>query len=169
MACLNHQCVNPCSANSCSPTAECLVQNHRHVCQCPSGYVGDPYVKCYVEATILSECQRNSDCPRNEACINHLCQNPCLTNRCGHNADCVTIEHRPTCQCQAGQAGNPQIQCFNRKFHLIQNYTHFLSVEYSIKSFKYSMKLTLLICFFQRNVKRILTVPMTKLVRTTIV
>ncbi|KAF7389943.1 hypothetical protein HZH68_011800 [Vespula germanica] len=100
MICLNQRCINPCAVNPCASNAECYVENHRRICQCPAGHTGDPFVICFDE------------CPSNKACINRLCQNPCLSNRCGPNAECIVNRHHPTCHCQEGFAGNPQIQCF---------------------------------------------------------
>ena len=111
-ACLNRQCVSPCLANPCAHTAECRVENHRHICECAAGYVGDPYIDCNPDSIPHPECRSNSECPAEKACINSICQNPCMNNRCGLNAECITIQHHPTCHCQQGLAGNPQVQCF---------------------------------------------------------
>lgn len=46
-ACLNRQCVNPCVvANPCAITADCQAINHKAVCQCPPGLIGDPFIRC---------------------------------------------------------------------------------------------------------------------------
>lgn len=46
--CLNKQCVNPCiSSNPCAQNGECQALNHRAVCKCLPGYVGDPFINCY--------------------------------------------------------------------------------------------------------------------------
>lgn len=37
---------NPCSSFSCGSNAECLTRSFRAVCQCRSGYEGDPYTGC---------------------------------------------------------------------------------------------------------------------------
>lgn len=47
LACLNRRCINPCSVNPCAKNAECRIDNHRRTCQCPRGYVGDPFINCY--------------------------------------------------------------------------------------------------------------------------
>jgi len=70
------------------------------------------------EDVILPECRTNAECPSNKACINQLCQDPCISNRCGLNAECTTINHHPSCHCQHGLAGDPQIQCFRRKLSI---------------------------------------------------
>lgn len=147
MACLNRQCINPCTVNPCASNAECHIENHRHTCQCPRGYVGDPFINCYegivlypflfisqykqlnvfflhcclpsTENVILAECRTNTECPSDKACINQRCQDPCSSNRCGLNAECITINHHPSCHCQSGLAGDPQLQCFRRKFLFI--------------------------------------------------
>lgn len=135
MACLNQRCINPCSTNPCAHNADCRVENHLRDCQCPIGYLGNPFVHCFKgkysylfctscsfmnyflsETTSLPECTSNTECPSNQACVNQLCQNPCSTNQCGLNAECTTIRHHPTCHCKELFAGDPQIQCFKRKF-----------------------------------------------------
>ena len=47
MACMNRRCVDPCGVNPCAETAECQIENHRHVCQCPKDFSGDPFINCY--------------------------------------------------------------------------------------------------------------------------
>jgi hypothetical protein len=40
-------CENPCEfAKACAPTAKCRTKMHRPVCSCPTGFEGDPAVKC---------------------------------------------------------------------------------------------------------------------------
>lgn len=147
MACLNRQCINPCTVNPCASNAECHIENHRRTCQCPPAYAGDPFINCYegiilypfllislpnkqlnvfflhycfpsTENVVLVECGTNTECPSDKACINQRCQDPCSSNRCGLNAECITINHHPSCHCQSGLAGDPQLQCFRRKFFL---------------------------------------------------
>lgn len=47
LACINQRCVDPCGVNPCSESAECHVEKHRHVCRCPPGFIGDPFINCY--------------------------------------------------------------------------------------------------------------------------
>lgn len=44
-ACHNFKCANPC-AGSCGLGARCEVINHNPICSCPSGFTGDPFVRC---------------------------------------------------------------------------------------------------------------------------
>lgn len=116
--CQNHNCVNPCvNGNPCDKTAECHIQNHRAVCTCPEGYIGDPFKNCYLKPVDQKpECVSDSECPTSKACINQICQNPCeQRNPCIENAECRVIQHHPTCHCITGYAGDPQIQCYKRK------------------------------------------------------
>lgn len=111
-ACINQRCINPCGVSPCAHSAECHVENHRHRCLCHEGLIGDPFINCHKDA--LPECTINSDCISDLACINRVCQNPCLTTRCGSNSECVVHNHHPTCRCPINLAGDPQVQCFNR-------------------------------------------------------
>lgn len=64
------------------------------------------------------ECKSDSECASQLACINQRCQNPCVTsNPCSSTAECTTLQHRPTCSCPQGWAGDPQSHCYKRKYH----------------------------------------------------
>lgn len=113
-ACRNRVCVNPCSdGNPCARTAECRAQNHRAVCVCSPGMVGDPFVNCFREPSVTTpECRSNADCTDDKACVNKKCLNPCAEgNPCGGNAECRVALHRPLCYCPADWGGDPHVQC----------------------------------------------------------
>jgi len=76
----------------------------------------------FTEDIVLPECRTNIECPSDKACINQLCQDPCSSNRCGLNAECITVNHHPSCHCQHGLAGDPQVQCFRRKLQTEKSY-----------------------------------------------
>lgn len=116
--CRNHNCVNPCSNGSpCARTAECLAQNHRAICSCPAGLIGDPFTNCFAEQIVVKpECRSDSECSSTQSCINERCQNPCADrNPCAGNAECRVAQHRPLCSCPAGWGGDPQVQCYKRE------------------------------------------------------
>lgn len=69
-ACINRICKNPCD---CGKGADCFLSNHRPVCQCPEGTVGNPQIECKPVG-----CQSDSECQDREACSNGKCINPCL-------------------------------------------------------------------------------------------
>lgn len=118
-SCRNHLCVNPCTNGSpCDQTAECKVQNHLAICSCPPGYVGDPFRHCFIEPVAPKpECVSDSECSPTTACINQRCQNPCADrNPCSGHAECRVAQHHPTCYCPPGWAGDPQVQCYKRKY-----------------------------------------------------
>lgn len=57
-------------------------------------------------------CRRDSDCTFDKACVNSRCVNPCdVQDRCGRNADCRPIVHRPHCSCKPGFDGNAYDYC----------------------------------------------------------
>lgn len=74
------------------------------VCSCISGFVGAP-------PTCRPECVISSDCPKNEACTNQKCRDPC-PGSCGRNTICNVINHNPVCVCRPGMTGDPFINCF---------------------------------------------------------
>lgn len=45
-ACIQQKCANPCSPGPCADRAICKVVNHNPICSCPSGFTGDPFVRC---------------------------------------------------------------------------------------------------------------------------
>ncbi|EAT34892.1 AAEL012905-PA [Aedes aegypti] len=108
-ACINQQCVNPCTANNglCNLNAECRVQFHRAICTCREGYTGNAQVACYEIG-----CRADSDCPATEACVNRNCVDPCKYTQCGRNAVCRTdYNHNARCHCLDGYRGNPLTGC----------------------------------------------------------
>ena len=135
-ACRNRACINPCSFDDpCSSTAQCSVSNHKAECNCPPGLTGDPYSLCvpskieiklilmghFFKQTIFvvkrGECQHDTECPDNKACINNQCLDPCtLHDPCGKNAECETRGHRPVCMCPSGWAGDPHTECYTCRF-----------------------------------------------------
>jgi len=52
----------------------------------------------------------NTDCPRNKACLNQKCQDPC-PGTCGQGAICDVINHIPTCSCPTGTVGDAFVIC----------------------------------------------------------
>ena len=46
LACIQEKCQNPCFTHSCGQNAECKVKNHRALCVCRFGFIGDPYSIC---------------------------------------------------------------------------------------------------------------------------
>ena len=46
LACIQEKCQDPCFTHSCGQNAECKVKNHRALCVCLYGFVGDPYTLC---------------------------------------------------------------------------------------------------------------------------
>lgn len=118
-ACFNQKCSDPC-VNACGLNAICNTVNHKPVCVCPTGYMGSPYVQCIVqreEARPKPECELDTDCSNDKACINQQCANPCTqANVCSPKAECHVQLHRPICVCPNGFSGNAQLACFESKF-----------------------------------------------------
>ena len=73
--------VQPCNPFSCGINAECSENRGAASCRCILDYVGNPYVECKPECTI------NPECPRDKACINNKCGDPC-PGVCGAHATC---------------------------------------------------------------------------------
>lgn len=90
-ACFNQMyCGDPC-ANACGENALCNVINHKAVCSCPRGFIGTPFVRCYVRDVIpppKPECVSDDECQTTKTCINNKCIDPCSLNNCGNNAKC---------------------------------------------------------------------------------
>ena len=46
LACIREKCQDPCQSHTCGINAECMVRNHRALCVCLDGFVGDPFTIC---------------------------------------------------------------------------------------------------------------------------
>jgi hypothetical protein len=115
-ACKNRKCVKPCKNYICGSSAYCSNMNHRAVCRCLDGFVGEPTRSC-APPSALHACQYDSDCPETRICdrLNRVCRSPCMQDTCGQNAVCSVKNREATCQCFDGLTGNPYIACNRRK------------------------------------------------------
>nr|XP_027235383.1 neurogenic locus notch homolog protein 4-like [Penaeus vannamei] len=109
--CHNRECEpvcivsNPCTGDN----TACRGINHRPVCQCLPGFVGNPFIECKrpLPSTPSPECLSDRECPDNKACAQRECINPCiLSNPCSLYAECTTRDHFPVCTCILGFTGN---------------------------------------------------------------
>lgn len=89
-ACVNQKCVDPC-IGTCGVQARCQIINHNPMCTCPSGYTGDPFVRCEPRVEY-------DDIPPAD---------PCQPSPCGSNAQCRVINDQASCSCLPGMSGNP--------------------------------------------------------------
>lgn len=103
---------DPCNPSPCGANAVCKQLNGAGSCTCLPEYFGDPYTSC------RPECVTNTDCPRDKACLNNKCKDPC-PGTCGVNAECRVSNHAPSCFCFEGYTGNPATAC-----HLVQSSTY---------------------------------------------
>ncbi|KAH1010518.1 hypothetical protein HUJ05_004799 [Dendroctonus ponderosae] len=99
---------NPCGSNAyCEPGFETRnPAKERPVCFCQTGYIGNPVAGCR-----RGECLGDPDCPNNQACIDYVCQNPCV-GQCGVNAECNPRNHLAVCTCPTGYQGDALSQCY---------------------------------------------------------
>lgn len=92
-----------CSSSPCGPNSQCRQINNQAVCSCVPGYMGTP-------PSCRPECVVNSDCPKNRACLNFKCSDPC-PGSCGLSALCTIVNHSPICSCPSQNTGDPFIRC----------------------------------------------------------
>lgn len=92
---------NPCNPNPCGNYADCRPVNNQATCSCLPGYYGNP---------CRPECIASSDCPKNKACVNQKCVDPC-PGTCGIGANCVVKDHNPICSCPGSMTGDPFVRC----------------------------------------------------------
>ena len=52
LACIQEKCQDPCYTSTCGVNAECKAKNHRAICVCIYGFVGDPYTICEERKTL---------------------------------------------------------------------------------------------------------------------
>jgi hypothetical protein len=94
----------PCNPSPCGTNAICKERNGVGSCTCLPEYFGDPNLGC------KPECVTNNDCPREKACIQNKCKDPC-PGVCGNYAFCRVINHNPSCSCLDGYTGDPLNGC----------------------------------------------------------
>jgi hypothetical protein len=90
-ACSNQKCIDPCPG-TCGVQAQCQVINHNPICSCPTGYTGDPFVRCQPQI-MYDYPQPPSD--------------PCQPSPCGPNAQCRVINEQASCSCLPEMIGSP--------------------------------------------------------------
>lgn len=113
--CVNRQCVLVCASDgsSCGTLAECYGINHRAVCECPPGYMGNPNIAC-----VLVGCRSDSECPSHRACINTKCEDPCaVQDPCEKPLQCKVYNHKAACSCPPGMIGDITTGCGKEEDH----------------------------------------------------
>lgn len=95
--------VDLCRPSPCGPNSQCRVVNQQAICSCVQGYLGAP-------PSCRPECVVSSDCPRNLACNNQKCIDPC-TGTCGLRTQCQVVNHNPICSCLPRYSGDPFTRC----------------------------------------------------------
>lgn len=101
LACVEGKCKDPCSVTQCGPNAQCHSNDHRAVCECPPGNLGDARdttVGCF-----KVECISDDDCSLEKHCDSEVnkCINPCDYINCGKGT-CQIHEHEGICSCFQG-------------------------------------------------------------------
>lgn len=73
LACFEGKCTNPCAIAECGRNAQCEASDHKALCHCPAGHLGDPTDKaigCFrVECVSDEECNLDKQCnPQTNKC-----------------------------------------------------------------------------------------------------
>lgn len=97
--------MNPCNPSPCGPNTQCQAVGGNALCECLPGFHGSPS-----GSGCRPECVISSDCPRDKACVNTKCIDPC-PGVCGYGALCQVINHSPICSCPTPTIGNPFVEC----------------------------------------------------------
>ena len=97
LACITHNCSDPCSFVHCGPNALCSVVEHATSCQCQAGYIGDS------SGCFKVECLADNDCSDDKYCNRDInkCSSPCNLLNCGYG-NCVAVNHAGVCKCHQG-------------------------------------------------------------------
>ena len=96
--------IEPCNPSPCGINAECTERGTAASCACIRDYIGNPYIEC------KPECVVNPECPRDKACVNQHCVDPC-PGVCGAHATCYVTNHVPLCRCDPGFTGDAFVSC----------------------------------------------------------
>ncbi|CAN7945363.1 unnamed protein product, partial [Ixodes pacificus] len=103
-------CIELCLNYECGPNANCIAMDHLAACECLPGFAGNPHD--LRRGCMRHLCEHDNDCPDSAVCLltrNGVknCTDPCWDRRCGPNADCITTNHRASCECRIGFEGIP--------------------------------------------------------------
>lgn len=90
-ACIGYTCTDPCPG-VCGLNARCHVENHRPVCECEVGFIGNPMICCLP--------------PGEQKKIT-----PCSRIQCGLNAFCQDLGDKAVCTCPLDFFGDPRVEC----------------------------------------------------------
>lgn len=93
----------PCHPSPCGPNAVCKANGDQAACTCLPNYIGRA-------PNCRPECRTDTECAKNQACVNLQCIDPC-PGSCGLNARCRVVNHFAVCTCNSGFEGNANIQC----------------------------------------------------------
>lgn len=125
LACINEKCSDPC-LGSCGIDSICTVVKHNPVCQCKTGYTGDPFTSCSVipysksssfylfqqfsyknKQVLISKRYKiyNSPAPPRDEI------EPCNPSPCGANAICKERNGAGSCSCLPEYFGDPYTGC----------------------------------------------------------
>lgn len=94
---------DPCYPSPCGLYSQCRNSNGVPSCSCLTNYIGSP-------PNCKPECNINSECLSDKACIREKCIDPC-PGSCGISATCNVINHTPICTCREGHIGDPFTSC----------------------------------------------------------
>lgn len=99
---LTHTCYDVCEEDSCGENAVCIAEDHRAVCQCPSGFRGNPEIEC----TPSSVCSPN---PCHPSAVCDVAPGGGYSCRCppNHIGDPATTGCRPVGNCPGGDKDCP--------------------------------------------------------------
>ncbi|XP_037076509.1 neurogenic locus notch homolog protein 1-like isoform X2 [Pollicipes pollicipes] len=120
LACVGVSCVDPCSRNVCGSAADCQVVNHRAICSCPVGYVGDPFVSCRYRSAGADQTAGGGGVARtgghstgSRVVVDRgtRYQDACSPSPCGTNTNCKVRGGRAICSCIANYIGDPLTGC----------------------------------------------------------
>ncbi|XP_063234365.1 neurogenic locus notch homolog protein 1 [Bacillus rossius redtenbacheri] len=103
--CSGVRCSPACSEGTCGAGAYCEARDHKAVCKCPEGHVGNALLSC------RPECETSRDCPAHRpACLYSRCADPC-EGACGLNAQCELQGSKAVCSCPRNMTGHPFEYC----------------------------------------------------------
>ncbi|KAK9880682.1 hypothetical protein WA026_011918 [Henosepilachna vigintioctopunctata] len=120
LACVKGICINICLlGKKCGTNAICKVIDHKAMCVCIPGHTGNPNRLCRPKQLKpvcthdnRCRCHAHQECPTNLACVKGICINICLLGKkCGTNAFCKMVDHKPVCACIYGHTGDPSRIC----------------------------------------------------------
>lgn len=106
-ACMRNKCSDPCPG-TCGQNSICQVINHLPVCNCISGFTGNPFIFCSLIPPESKDIHKVASILLIPIVLAEIIpKHPCRPTPCGANSQCREVNSQSVCSCLPGYSGSP--------------------------------------------------------------